>query len=203
MAARKHAARPTAMPMPMSTRVRTPSHPVLRPAILAAALSLCSCAAPLVSRQVPFHEADFAWAGRTGSGSVSGQVFVTMTDHTMKIGSNVTLVLLPVNAYTTESIQRKYLGGENLADGDPRYDKYVHAAQADDQGYFAFHQIPPGDYFVGTNVVWSYWIWNTDGEGVMYKITITRRTRIFTRVSVHNGQTIRVTDWVQCKSQLL
>jgi hypothetical protein len=27
-------------------------------------------------------------------------------------------------------------------------------------------------------MVWSHWIWNTEGEGVMYKITITRSTRI-------------------------
>jgi hypothetical protein len=176
---------------------------MLRPAILTAALFFSSCAAPLVQRQAPFSEADFARTSGTGSGSVTGQVFVTMTNHTTKIGSNADLVLLPVNAYTAESIQRKYINGENLVDGDPRYYKYVRATHADEQGSFAFRHLPPGDYFVGTNVVWSHWIWNTDGEGVMYKITISYRTRIFARVSVRDGQTVQVTDWSQCKAQML
>jgi hypothetical protein len=176
---------------------------LLLPAILPATFFLCSCAAPVVPRRVPFNEADFTRLPATGSGSVTGQVFVTMTDNTVKIGSNAEVTLLPVNPYTTETIQRKYLRRENLADGDPHYYHYLHSTTSDDQGDFALHQIPPGDYYVGTNVVWSHWIWNTDSEGVMTKSTIAYRTMIYTRISVQNGQTVKVTVWNQCKSRML
>jgi hypothetical protein len=172
-------------------------------AILSAALFFSSCAAPIVPRQAQYNEADFARTSGAGSGSVTGQVFLTMKSNTTRVGANVTLVLLPVNAYTTETIQRKYEGGENLADGDPRYYKHVRAVQSDGQGYFAFRQIPSGDYYVGGTVVWSHWIWNTDGEGVMYKITINRSTKIYARVSVENGRSAKVTQWIQGKSKEL
>ena len=172
-------------------------------AILSAALFFSSCAAPIVPRQAPYNEADFARTGGAGSGAVTGQVFITMTNHTTRVGAGVVLVLLPVNAYTTETIQRKYEGGENLADGDPRYYKHVRAVRSDGQGYFAFRQIPPGDYYVGGTVMWSHWIWNVDGEGVMSKVTITRSTKIYARVSVGNGSSVKVTQWIQSRSKEL
>jgi hypothetical protein len=165
--------------------------------------SSCAGEGPVVPRRTLFREADFARTGGAGSGSVTGQVFITMTDNTTRVGAGVTLVLLPVNTYTTETIQRKYEGGENLADGDPRYYKHVRAAVSDGQGYFAFRQIPSGDYYVGGTVEWSHWIWNTDGEGVMYKITIKRSTKIYARVSVGSGRSVKVTQWIQGKSKEL
>ena len=176
---------------------------LLMAAILSAASLFSSCAAPIVPRQAQYHEADFAHTSGAGSGSVTGQVFITMTNHTTRIGADVVLVLLPVNAYTTETIERKYEGGENLADGDPRYYKHVRDVRSDGQGYFAFRQIPPGDYYVGGTVPWSHWIWNTDGEGVMYKITINRSTKIYARVSVGNGSSVKVTQWTQAWSKEL
>jgi hypothetical protein len=79
----------------------------------------------------------------------------------------------------------------------------VRAASADSQGNFAFRQLPAGDYYVGANVLWSYWIWNTNPDGSMYKSTIRRSRRIYARVSVNNGQTVRIGEWSQGKSILL
>ncbi|MFZ0505940.1 MAG: hypothetical protein WAM44_19610 [Chthoniobacterales bacterium] len=102
-------------------------------------------------------------------------------------------MLLPVNPYTTESIQRKYVAGDNLADGPPRYQKYLRSAQADAQGNFAFRRISPEDYYVGTTIDCSYWYWNADGT----KATVNRDQYIYASVSVQNGQTVRVTEWGQ------
>ena len=95
--------------------------------LAAAAVAFSSCVA---SRQVSFNEADFARTTGTGSGSVTGHASVTFSwqdwtgpQTTTRTADSETVVLLPVNAYTTESIQRKYIAGVNLADGDPRYCK--------------------------------------------------------------------------------
>jgi hypothetical protein len=156
-----------------------------------------SCATPEVPRLVTFKEADFARTGGTGSGTVAGQAFTVLTDKSVRYGKDVWLLLLPVNAYTTESIQRKYIAGENLADGPPRYQKYLRSAQADDQGNFAFRHVPPGDYYVGTTIDCSYWYWNADGT----KATVNRDQYIYATVSVQNGQTVTVTEWSQAYTE--
>ena len=168
-----------------------------------AAVSFSSC---VVSRQVPFNEADFARTTGTGSGSVTGHASVTFswldwtgTQTTTRTADNETVVLFPVNAYTTELIQRKYMAGVNLADGDPRYLKYLRSTPTDDQGNFAFHQIPPGEYYVGSIVNWNSHYWSNDSEGILQKYTIRRNMLICSRVSVSNGQTTRVTRWIQGK----
>jgi len=113
------------------------------------------------------------------------------------------VILFPVNAYTTETIQRKYEKGEKLAEGDSRYYQYLRVTRADREGNFVFRQIPAGDYYVGTDVGWSCWNWDTDSDGSLYKMTIHRSSRIYARISVGEGQAGRVTRWSQGKSRLL
>ena len=171
--------------------------------LAAAAVAFSSCVA---SRQVSFNEADFARTTGTGSGSVTGHASVTFSwqdwtgpQTTTRTADSETVVLLPVNAYTTESIQRKYIAGVNLADGDPRYVKYIRSTSTDDQGNFAFHQIPPGEYYVGSVVNWNSHYWSTDSEGILQKYTLRQNMLICARVSVSNGQTTSVTHWIQGK----
>ena len=119
------------------------------------------------------------------------------------VGVDETPLLLPVNAYTDEVIQKKYIEGRNLAQGDPRYDQYLRTTQADGMGHFTFHGVPPGNYYIVSGVEWSHWIWNTDPDGNLYKITIAYRIPLFARIAVQNGQTVRVNDWTQGKSKEL
>lgn len=160
-------------------------------------------AGPLVERRTPFNEADFAGTNRSGAGSVVGHAFVTLTDRSMRTGKNEVVVLLPVNAYTRETIERRYIGGENLVSGDPRYDKYVRSATMDNQGNFAFHGIPPGEYYVGTDVRWSNTYFMNDSDGILQKNTVPHMTMIYARISVRNGQRVNVTNWSQSRSKVL
>jgi len=167
--------------------------------ILVAALALSSCE---VARQVPFNEAVFKRTSGTGSGTVTGQLTAGLTsvgwtgrhDSTL-VGSNEDIALLPVNAYTDESIQRKYIKGENLADGDPRYAQYLRIGQTDDHGYFTFRKIPPGDYYVGSEVHWTTYYWFPDQDNNLQKWAVWHTTMVYARVSVRNGQTSPVTEW--------
>jgi hypothetical protein len=97
--------------------------------------------------QVAFNEADFASYAGSGTASVTGQLICSYEreDHPGQ-GSPVTL--LPVTAYTKEMIDRELGDGLTLGPSDPRLKKYVRITRTDDQGHFAFREVPPGEYFV-------------------------------------------------------
>jgi len=186
------------------TPCRIKTSPAWHPALaFAATLAFAACA-PLVSHQVPFREADFAATQGHGAGSVIGQVSLPMSNgFSSLIGVDEKPVLMPVTAYTDEIIQKQYVEGRNLATGDPRYDRYLRTVQADSMGHFAFHGVPPGNYYLVSGVESSHWIWNTDQDGNLYKITIVNRTPLFARISVHNGQIVKVANWTKGKSKEL
>jgi hypothetical protein len=157
--------------------------PICAFALLACSfLTLTSCETGPQPRRVPFNEADFAPYARSGSGSVVGQIYISFKDGSLRPGRSIGVDLVPVNDYTREIVERKIIHGENLAPGDPRYDKYVRHTVADDLGNFEFHHLPAGDYFVGGIVEWddsqsfrvhqSQWAWE--------------------RVIVQPGQSVRV-----------
>ncbi|MDR3405579.1 MAG: hypothetical protein P4L99_23995 [Chthoniobacter sp.] len=169
----------------------------LLPAFLAAAFLLGSCAA--APRRVAFQEADFAGAGRTGSGTVTGNAFIVTWDGRTLPGGFNEVVLYPVNAYTTEEMKRQYEHGENLESRDARSAQYVRTGQTDGLGDFAFRHVPPGNYYVGSGGNWSNWYWNDDGT----KATVDHLQRIYAQISVKDGQTVNVTHWIQGKSKTL
>ena len=173
-------------------------HPPSRlTALFAAALFLAACAP--VPRRVAFQESDFTRGSKTGSGAVTGNVFIVTWDRRTLPSSNYEVVLYPVNPYTTEEIKRRYERGENLETGDARSAKYTHTGQTDDVGDFAFRNVPAGNYYVGSSGNWDYWYWNDDGT----KATVDHLQRIYAQVSIRDGQTVKVTHWVQGKSKTL
>jgi hypothetical protein len=169
--------------------------------LTATALAYSSCAAPIVQRQAAFNEANFASTRGIGAASVVGQAFTVLQSNSVRYGRNVLVDLAAVTPYTTEIVERKLQHGQNLAPGDPRFDQFRRSAQADDHGNFEFHHLPPAEYYVTTAIDCSYSYWHSDSEGVVWKIKVNRFQYIYTRVSVKNGQTVRVTTWSQGYSQ--
>lgn len=169
----------------------------------APALAFPACA-PIVSHQVPFREADFAAPHGHGTGSVTGQVSVPLGNgFSTIVGVDEKPQLLPVNAYTSEIIQKQFVEGRNLAPSDSGLARYLHIAQADGMGNFTFRGVPAGSYFLVSQVESSHCIWNTDQDGNLSKITITNRTPLYARISVHDGQTVKVPDWTRGKTNEL
>ena len=172
---------------------------------LAVALAFSAC---VTQRQVPFHEADFKWAAGKGSGTVNGQLVAGLTyvgwtgshPETL-VGHDEDIALLPANAYTEESIQRKYIKGEKLADGDPHEAQYLRDGQTDDQGHFAFRDIPPGNYFVGAEVRWKTHYYHADDDNNLLKWTVWHTCMVYARVAVKNGQISTVTEWNEGKEK--
>ena len=121
--------------------------------LVTAAHAFAGCA---LSRRVPFTEADFAWARGSGTSTIFGRAYVTMKSGTVRYAHNAMVDLIPVNAYTMESIQRYVVRGENIADFDPRLPKYRHSTMTDASGNFVLRNLPAGTYYAESAVVWHY-----------------------------------------------
>jgi len=144
---------------------------------------------------VAFDEAAFTGTLRSGTGVVQGQLAANFRDGTTYYPPDTKVGLVPVNAYTSEIIQRKYINGAYLAKPDPRYAKYVRIAVTDDQGRFSFSKVPPGEYYVGSKVsyttTWTY----TDDNGFSETEPETHIWRDYARITLQPGQKITITDW--------
>ena len=162
---------------------------------LSAVFLLTACHTPQ-PHQVAFDEATFVRAARSGSGAVGGRAYaVYRGDEYSANGETVELV--PVNAYTTETIERGLLHGRILSP-DPRLAHYRRTATADEHGNFLLTGVPPGDYFLSSVAEWEhhYESENADDTGTD-KMVAEHKKPIFTKVSVQNGRTTRVEQWNQ------
>ena len=162
---------------------------------LSALFLLTACHTPQ-PHQVPFDEAAFSRAAHPGSGAVSGRAYaVYRGDEYPANGETVELV--PVNAYTSETVERGLLRGHILTP-DPRLARYRHTTTADAQGNFLLTGVPPGDYYLSSLAEWEhhYESENADDTGTD-KMVAEHKKPIFARVSVQNGRTTRVEQWNQ------
>jgi hypothetical protein len=110
------------------------------------ALLFTSCA---VGRRVPFNEADFIPYRGPGTGTVSGQLVVAMTDGERIVGKGRDVELVPVTPYTQEMVDVALGRGLFLSpSADSRFKKYARIVTANADGNFVFRQIPAGHYFL-------------------------------------------------------
>jgi hypothetical protein len=157
---------------------------------------LAVCAGCTESRQVPFNDTEFSGTIGHDTGVVTGRAYVLFRDGRTPI-HNDTVLLAPVANYTTESIQRKYVKGENLEPADPRLAKYIRTASTDADGNFVIRDIAPGEYYVEGEQDWTSSQLDTDDNGIETLMYTDHTQRIFARVSVRNNQTVRILEWNQ------
>jgi hypothetical protein len=166
---------------------------IFLPAILAGALSLCSCA-PL-PRKVAYDESAFVPYRGSGSGAIVGTAFVQMRDKTIRTATHLaTVKLMPATPYTEEVAKVVFEGGRKLEPPDPRFIKYIRKVHPDDDGHFAFHNLPPGNYYIGSHLHWTYPATSTDGDGNTTSYDADVDQWIYDHVSVKNGQTLNEED---------
>ena len=156
---------------------------------------LSSCQVVPVVRRVPFSESDFAAYGIPGSASVSGQLVVTDPQGGVHRGNQRVIALLPVSAYTKESVQREVINAEHLVSPDPRFGKYRRVAKCDEAGNFRFDGVPAGEYFLISLVEWNELFDNPDYQWACERIKVSKGQAYTTTLS-HNplgaGQAMRV-----------
>ncbi len=114
---------------------------------------LAACAAP-VTLQNRFDPAEAAYAVKPGTGTVEGEAFVRKFNGRIANAAGLAIYLVPVTPYTTELMQAVETGsGVTALSGE--LDDYARGLAADSKGRFKFERIPPGDYYLLTQMTWS------------------------------------------------
>ena len=159
------------------------------------AIVLCAGCTETVSHQIAFDEAAFKGSERTGNATVTGRAYGIYRGNE-HIAGDETVQLLPVNAYTTETVQG-LLSGRQMQP-DPRLTKYSRSASSDSNGNFVIHHVPAGEYYVISFAEWhhQYEAENGDDTGTD-KVTADYKKPIFAKASVRAGETVRVNQWNQ------
>lgn len=148
-----------------------------------AVLSACATMAPIERPSFPL--AEYEALPKEGTGAVTGQVFLRTMVGEVRYGAGSDVWLNPVTSYSTHWFQNDYSRpGTKLMPADPRQDDYIIEVQADGHGNFRFDNVPPGDYYLTSEVVWHVPLGqfsSTAQGGVISK-----------RITVENGEEVRV-----------
>lgn len=144
------------------------------------ALTVTACGGPtshtLKTRFVP---QEVAWSRAVGMASVTGRAVMTTPDGQTHTCANQTATLTPVSGYAREVHEalKASRGQITIANPDEAAAATVRTTTCDAQGRFAFHKLPPGDWYVRASVTWevrgSFYATRTEG-GVLSEPVTTR-----------------------------
>jgi hypothetical protein len=118
-----------------------------------------------------FDDSVFDWSIKKGTGSIEGQAFLKTQGGDVKLAAGNEAVLVPVNDYTTELFEAAMLGIFQNLDTDPRYSQYRRVTIVDAQGNFTFSDLPSGEWYVMSTVVWKAARYGVEG-GVVGKLVL-------------------------------
>lgn len=130
--------------------------------LAAAALAGCrSTEAPTLS--VAFDSKEAAFVKRQGVTRIDGHAFLKQPSGKPIFAVGETVRLIPATAYARERFQKLYGAAKYVAaaqypaqiPADPAYGDYMRVTKSESSGRFSFENVPPGTYFVSTQVVWK------------------------------------------------
>nr|GFC27967.1 hypothetical protein [Tanacetum cinerariifolium] len=111
---------------------------------------------------------------KSGTGTVTGQVFLRTVGGDVKYGAGSPVLLLQETDYM-QQFYLAWLGNKRAPEIDSRALSAGFKAQANGSGEFTFTNVPPGDYYVVSQVTWgaptSYGLSNQGGS-IMVRATV-------------------------------
>lgn len=124
--------------------------------ICAILISIAGCSAQQVKpvQLGAFPIAEYEALPKSGTSTVTGQVFMRTRGGDVKFGAGSDVALIPATSYT-EQLWSAYQADRPIAAPDPRARQYSRHTQADGSGYFTFKGIPAGRYYVSSSVSWE------------------------------------------------
>jgi hypothetical protein len=149
-------------------------------ACLAVFLSACNAGS---APQVRFDAAEAAFIDKPGKTTIAGQAFLPdKTGHVnVRFAAGEVVRLIPATRYSRARLAQYFRGAKftpatfaSESDPDPEYLAHIRTTKAGSTGRFVFENVPPGDYFVSTQVVWKPDDAFLSEGGLMYEeVTVT------------------------------
>ncbi len=154
-------------------------------------LSLTGCAR-IITINSTFSESDTNWILKNGNNKITGQGFMTTVAGDIKLCSGKVVKAFPVTAYSKERISSIY-GSENggyspftekikITGAPSGYKTLAKSTICDAQGNFEFNNLPFGEYYVQTRVVWAasvtHYHTNWQGGYITKRVALTKKTPV-------------------------
>lgn len=122
-----------------------------------AATILAGCQMPYsgpTERTVAFPASEYNELEKTGTSSITGQLFLRTRAGDVKYGAGSEIAVAPVTTYSREATMM-IIHGKTPATADPRASEYTRRTIADGSGRFSVENLPAGEYYVAGGVFWE------------------------------------------------
>ena len=150
--------------------------------VLFLVLLIAGCVTTPVQRKTVFIESEYEPYKGKGTASIVGQAFAKTRGGDVKYAAGNTIFLNPVTSYSTEFFNILVRQQQIPSPPDPRIYYYNSQTIADGNGNFEFKNLPPGEYYIHTIIMWEvpgrYGLQTTGGA-------------IGTQVKVGPGETVK------------
>lgn len=149
------------------------------------------CVEPVqLVQRIPFPVEEYRKLPKMGTGTatIQGQAFLKTRGGDVKYAAGNEIYLLPVTSYSNQWYRVSLEWPKKAINPiyDPRYKQYITTVIGDGEGRFEFKNVPAGDYYLSTTIVWQY------VEGGRYPSLTPTGGTIVKKISVKDNQKLKV-----------